>query len=268
MDAYADGLNYYLHTHPEVEPLVITHFEPWMALSFSEGSIGGDIEKVHLGELEAFYGDDPEMRLAVGTKEFDEDDEPKGSNGFAIAPSNSATGNALLYINPHTSLFFRTEVHMVSAEGLNAYGAVTWGQFFVYQGFNERAGWMHTSSKADAIDEYLEEVVDRDDGLYYRYGNEERSLEIKTLTVPYKNGNEIAAKEFTAYYSHHGPIIREQDGKWVSIRLMHEPVKAITQSFLRTKATGHEAFYETMELLTNSSNNTVYADADGNIASA
>ena len=265
MDAYADGLNYYLHTRPEVEPKVITRFEPWMALSFSEGSIGGDIERVSLEELEAFYGDDPQMRMAGG-RELDEDDEPTGSNGFAIAPSNSATGNALLYINPHTTLFFRTEVHMVSEEGLNAYGAVTWGQFFVYQGFNERAGWMHTSSKADAIDEYLEEVVKRDDGLYYRYGNEERPLETTTLTVPYKNGNETAAKEFTVYHSHHGPIIREQDGNWVSIRLMQEPVKAITQSFLRTKATGHEAFYETMELLTNSSNNTVYADADGNIA--
>jgi len=266
MDAYADGLNYYLHTHPEVEPKVITHFEPWMALSFSEGSIGGDIERVRLGELEAFYGDDPKMRLAVGNRAFDEDDEPTGSNGFAIAPSHSATGNALLYINPHTSLFFRTEVHMVSTEGLNAYGAVTWGQFFVYQGFNERVGWMHTSSRADAIDEYLEEVVNRDDGLYYRYGNEERPFESKTLTVAYRNGNEIATKEFTAYYSHHGPIIREQDGQWVSIRLMQEPVKAITQSFLRTKAKGYEEFYETMELLTNSSNNTVYADADGNIA--
>ena len=265
MDAYADGLNYYLHTHPDVEPKVITHFEPWMALSFSEGSIGGDIERVSLEELEAFYGDDPAMQLA-GSEDFNEDDEPTGSNGFAIAPSHSATGNALLYINPHTSFFFRAEVHMVSEEGLNAYGAVTWGQFFVYQGFNERAGWMHTSSRADAIDEYLEEVVQRDDGLYYRYGDEERPLETTTLTVPYKNGNSVAEKEFTVYHSHHGPIIRARDGKWVSIRLMEEPVKAITQSFLRTKANGHEEFYETMKLLTNSSNNTVYADADGNIA--
>src|SRR5687768_15709462 len=56
MNAYADGLNYYLHTHPQVKPRVITRFEPWMALSFSEGSIGGDIEKVNLTQLEAFYG--------------------------------------------------------------------------------------------------------------------------------------------------------------------------------------------------------------------
>lgn len=46
MDAYADGLNYYLYTHPKTTPRLIKHFEPWMALTFSEGSIGGDIEHV------------------------------------------------------------------------------------------------------------------------------------------------------------------------------------------------------------------------------
>ena len=59
MDGWADGLNFYLATHPDVKPRVITKFEPWMALSFSEGSIGGDIERVNLRELEAFYGDKP-----------------------------------------------------------------------------------------------------------------------------------------------------------------------------------------------------------------
>ena len=37
---------------------------------------------------------------------------------------------------------------------------MTWGQFFIYQGFNDRAGWMHTSSGVDNIDEYLETVVE------------------------------------------------------------------------------------------------------------
>src|ERR1700677_2931111 len=55
MDAWADGLNFYLMKHPSVKPKVITHFEPWMALSFTEGSIGGDIERVNLQKLEAFY---------------------------------------------------------------------------------------------------------------------------------------------------------------------------------------------------------------------
>ena len=145
MNAWADGLNYYLATHPKAKPRVIKHFEPWMALSFTEGSIGGDIEKVSLKELEAFYG-----RKQVAA--LDADDayrfkEPSGSNGFALAPSITRDGHALLLINPHTSFFFRSELQMTSDEGLNAYGAATWGQIFVYQGFNERAGWMHTTSR-------------------------------------------------------------------------------------------------------------------------
>jgi acyl-homoserine-lactone acylase len=152
MNAYADGLNYYLHKHPEVTPKVIKRFEPWMALTFSEGSIGGDIERVSIPSLRAFYGSAPPLP-APAEGEAGSYDEPRGSNGIAIAPSNTATRRALLLINPHTSFFFRAEVQVVSDEGLNAYGAVTWGQFFVYQGFNERAGWMLTSSGVDNIDE-------------------------------------------------------------------------------------------------------------------
>src|SRR5664280_3921455 len=135
MTAFADGLNYYLTKHPEVKPRVIQHFEPWMALSFTEGSIGGDIERVNLNRLQAFYGKDA-GRQAIYQAPEAQPVEPGGSNGMAIAPSNTAARHALLLINPHTSFFFRSELQMVSEQGLNAYGAVTWGQFFIYQGFN------------------------------------------------------------------------------------------------------------------------------------
>ena len=262
MVAFADGLNYFLHTHPEIEPRVIDRFEPWMALTFTEGSIGGDIERVNLQELQAFYDE----RNMVAQAEAIADGEPRGSNGFAIAPQNSATGNALLLINPHTSFFFRSELHMISEEGLNAYGAVTWGQFFVYQGFNENTGWMHTSSRADAIDEYLLDVTRREDGYYYRYGEGERRLQERLITLPYRDGEVMRTREITAFFSHHGPVIREQEGQWVAIKLMQEPIRALTQSYTRTKANNYAEFNASMELLTNSSNNTVYADSDGNIA--
>lgn len=264
MDAWADGLNYYLHTHPEVTPKVLTHFEPWMALTFSEGSIGGDIERVSLNRLEAFYGEGP-PRVAMA-EVADLDDEPRGSNGFAIAPSNTANGNALLLINPHTSFFFRAEVQMSSDEGLNAYGAVTWGQFFVYQGFNETAGWMHTSSGVDNIDEYLETVVEREGELFYLYDGEERPLISEDIVVPYMTDAGMAERVFTVYRTHHGPVVRAADGQWVTVRLMEEPLKALEQSYSRTKAANYAEFLETMRLHTNSSNNTVYADAEGNIA--
>ena len=264
MDAWADGLNYYLSTHPGVTPRVLKRFEPWMALTFSEGSIGGDIETISLPRLAAFYekgatSEAPPAPDTAGT-------EPGGSNGFAIAPRNTAEHRALLLINPHTTFFFRAEVQVSSDEGLNAYGAVTWGQFFVYQGFNERAGWMHTSSGVDAVDEYAETIVKQGDRLYYRSGGEERPLTVTTVVIPYKTPTGMAKREFTVYRTHHGPIVREADGKWVSVRLMQEPVKALIQSYTRTKARDYKAFRRTMELHTNSSNNTIFADADGDIA--
>jgi acyl-homoserine-lactone acylase len=261
MDAFADGANFYLAKHPMVKPRVIKHFEPWMALSFSEGSIGGDFERVDLAKLEAFYGGKVMASLPEQA-----DPEPGGSNGIAIAPSNTVQHHALLLINPHTSFFFRSELQMVSQQGLDAYGAVTWGQFFIYQGFNPRLGWMHTSSGVDAVDEYLETVSSKDGHYFYKYGDGERPVIEKQITVPYITPQGMAEKKFTAYYTHHGPVIRDQDGKWVTIRLMQEPVKALMQSYSRTKAKTYQEYLQTMQLQANSSNNTVYADADGHIA--
>jgi acyl-homoserine-lactone acylase len=264
MIAFADGLNYYLYKHPEVKPRVIKRFEPWMALSFTEGSIGGDIERVNLDQLAAFYGKAPVSPTISWNNR--EPEEPAGSNGVAIAPSNTAAHHALLLINPHTSFYFRSELQMVSDEGLDAYGAVTWGQFFIYQGFNDRTGWMHTSSGVNAVSEYLETVEKKGDHFYYKYGNEERPLVATEITVPYKTDHGMTERKFTIYRTHHGPIIRETNGKWVSIRLMQEPVKALTQSYMRTKARDYKSFRQTMELKANSSNNTIFADVDGDIA--
>ena len=272
MNAFADGLNYYLHTHPGVTPRVITRFEPWMALTFSEGSIGGDIESISLLNLSAFYQrlEGTTTNSGNGSNSDDDgnsdDDEPRGSNGIAIAPANTVAKRALLLINPHTSFFFRAELQMTSDEGLNAYGAVTWGQFFVYQGFNERAGWMHTSSGADNIDEYAETIVRRGDSVFYRYGGELRPVRTSKIVVPFKTDTGMARREFTVYRTHHGPIVKMAGGKWISTRLMEAPVKALTQSYSRTRVRNLKDFRETMELHTNSSNNTLYADADGSIA--
>ncbi len=263
--AFADGINYYLYTHPEVRPKLIRRFQPWMPLLFSEGSIGGDIETVSLNGLKEFYG-----KMTGNLKQELNDDgsepEPKGSNGFAIAPFKSASGNSLLLINPHTSFYFRSEVHMKSEEGLNAYGAVTWGQFFIYQGFNEHCGWMHTSSQADVIDEYKETIVKKGSDFFYKYGDALKPLTPEKITIAFKAGNTLAKKNFTVYHTHHGPVIAQRDEKWISVKLMQEPLKALTQSYQRTKSATFDDFKNTMMLRTNSSNNTVYADDQGNIA--
>jgi acyl-homoserine lactone acylase PvdQ len=262
--AFADGVNYYLKMHPEVQPKLLTHFEPWMPMYFSEGSIGGDIEKISIKKIKEFYGKNSATINADLIRQTD--NEPRGSNGFAIAGSKTKSGNAMLLINPHTSFFFRGEVHMVSEQGLNAYGAVTWGQFFVYQGFNEKTGWMHTSTGTDFMDEFEETIVKNGAKTYYKYGDALRPVDSVQVTLKYKSKNAVKDKTVTMYKTHHGPITFANGEKWVSTAMMWTPIKALEQSFTRTKKSNHKEFYNTMNLRTNSSNNTVYADADGTIA--
>ena len=283
-DAFADGLNYFLMTHPEVKPKLLTRFEPWMPFYFFEGSIGGDIEQVPLDRIEAFYrrGRDVENTLpttaealSVGRSRMQSPAigmattpfrEPGGSNGFAIAPKLTKNGHSLLLINPHTSLFFRGEVHAVSEEGLNAYGAVTWGQFFIYQGFNQHNGWMHTSTYVDFMDEFIELVGRDGSGLKYRYGDEWRPVETIDVELRVKDGHRTKTRTFRTYRTHHGPITHALDGRWVVTRINWDPVNALRQSYSRMKTRDYEGFRKMMNIRTNSSNNTVYADSSGNIA--
>jgi len=268
MDASADGLNYYLYTHPQVTPRVIKRFEPWMALSFTEGSIGWDIERVDPRGLQAFYGSagTPGSASQPSGDGAGADAMPGGSNGIAIAPRNAKDHHALLYINPHTSFYFRSELQMSSDAGLDAYGAVTWGQFFVYQGFNATAGWMHTSSGVDNIDEFRETVVTRDGKPWYVHGADTLPMVSRAVTIRWRADTGTAARTFTVWYTRHGPIVRRAGDKWVSVSLMYDPEHALIQSYTRTKAKDYAEFRQIMELHTNSSNNTVFADAEGNIA--
>jgi acyl-homoserine-lactone acylase len=268
MNAWADGLNYFLATHPQIRPKVIKRFEPWMPLSFSEGSIGGDIERINPIALESFYDQQRHRNLAAAAHDWETTPhEPSGSNGIAIAPSNTVDHHPLLLINPHTSFYFRSEMEVSSDQGLHAYGAVTWGQFFIYQGFNEHCGWMHTSTGADAVDEFTESIVHQGSTLRYRYGGELRPVTVSTINIPYRKfGGGMGERHFKVYRTHHGPIVRSVDGKWISMALMFKPVEALSQSYLRTKAHDYASFLEVAQLKANSSNNTIFADSEGHIA--
>jgi acyl-homoserine-lactone acylase len=264
--AWADALNFYLSTHPDAGLAVMHRFEPWMALSFTEGSIGGDIESVDLDKLRQFYGAAQGSATATWWPPSAPDMAAGGSNGFAIAPRLSATGHALLWINPHTSFYFRSELQMTSANGLNAYGAATWGQFFIYQGFNSHNGWMHTSYGGDAIDEYAETVVRNGPVPRYAYAGGQRPMHASPVRIGFKQGPGQAYRDFTVYRSHHGPIVRAEGGKWIAVRLLEDPVRALEQSFLRTKTTDYRSFRKIQDMRTDTSNTTIYADTDGTIA--
>jgi len=264
LNAYADGINFYLYKNPHVKPALLHRFEPWYPLLWTDGSIGAiNTSDLTVAELKNFYEN-------TATAAIDPPHDPEyhqtGSNGFAFAPSITASKHAILYINPHVTFYFRPEVHVISQEGLNAYGAVTWGQMFVYQGFNQYCGWMHTSCNVDVSDVYAEQVVKKEGRFFYEYNQKLRPVSEKKITLYYRVGNELQSKTMTKYATHHGPIMAKRGEKWVSLRSFNRSMTSLIQSWKRTKATGFDTFKKTMELRGNTSNSTVFADNKGNIA--
>jgi acyl-homoserine-lactone acylase len=325
LDAFADGVNYYLWKHPEVKPLVLKRFEPWYALMFTDGSVSAtSTGGVRLEEIRSFYsgrpgvavrhtaspaisdvekmvledrgikqgsmpdegvgGDGPPEGAGLEPAEGPEpgqgawrnadpvqggeltDEDERGSNGFALSGFRTASEATELYINPHVPFYFRLEVQLVSEEGLDTYGAVTWGQFFVYQGFNAHCGWMHTSSDADVADLYKEKVRQQDGGWVYEYEGQAKPVREKPFVVYYKKDNVLQALPVKGLYTHHGPVVASRDGRWLSLREYNRSLDALLEAWLITKANTFDEYKSAMELRANTTNNTVYADDQGNIA--
>ena len=262
-NSFADGINYYLYKNPSTKPALLNRFKAWYPLLWTDGSIGAiSTADINVNDLKNFYSGEP----SVSINKNSEEEILTGSNGFAFSPKITESGDAILYINPHVTFYFRPEVHMVSEEGLNAYGAVTWGQFFVYQGFNEHCGWMHTSSAVDAADTYIEKISKKENGWAYEYDGKQRPVIQKRISLKAKKGTGIETTNINAFFTHHGPIMAKRNGQWVSVKADNRILNGLIQCWQRTKAKSFNDFKKTLDLQGNISNNTVYADAEGNIA--
>ena len=263
LNAHADAINYYLYKHPNIKPQLLTRFQPWFHLLWTDGSIGAistaDITETDIKNMYLEKGE-------WGAVQQFEQEKLTGSNGFAFAPSITQSNHAMLYINPHVTFYFRPEVHVVSDEGLNAYGAVTWGQFFVYQGFNEHCGWMHTSGYTDVADTYLEKTIKKDSTWFYEFEHTQKQMQTKKISLRYLQGNHYKEKLIDVLYTLHGPVMANRNGQLISLKSNNRSMTGLIQSWKRTKAKNFDEYKATMALLANTSNNTVYADDKGNIA--
>lgn len=264
LNAYADGINYYLYKHPETKPALLNRFQPWYPLLWTDGSIGaistGDITEEEVRKI--YLPSAPDVAVVPRAQE----DKFTGSNGFALGPSKTQNNTAILYINPHVTFYYRPEVHMVSEEGLNVYGAVTWGQFFIYQGFNEYCGWMHTSNNVDVADMYAEKISFKNGKLYYEYNKVLKPVITKNISLSAIKNNSIVQQSVTAFFTQHGPLMAKRGEQWLTVKSNNRSLNSLIQSWQRTKAKGFEEFKAVMELKSNTSNSTVFADNKGHIA--
>jgi penicillin amidase len=257
-DGFAAGLNFYLRRHPEVKPRLLTKFEPWYALAFIRYNY----------YQQGFVNDRAFRGVDLQTAEYDpKADDSRGSNGWVINPSRSATGNAMLFINPHLPFFgsgqvYEGQVH--SDQGWNFTGYTRFGFPFPYVGHNEYGGWVSTDNAADLTDVYAETFDDPARPLAYKYGNGYRMANERTEEIVVKTASGLEKRQFKMVRTHHGPILAARDGKKLAIRMSKfESDGWLREWYLMTRAKSVAELKRAMAPLNMLFGNVMWADQNG-----
>jgi penicillin amidase len=283
VEANVEGLNYFLATNPQVKPRLITKFEPWMLFAYNRfalfqlfiyGKSGLRAEEIRTAVQEVGGSSDAgssTSKISYADFEKDEDGlEPViGSNMWAVTPAKSASGNALLFINPHQPFFGPGqwyEGHIHSDEGWNMAGASFFGSGFPTIGHNEYLGWSHTVNDPDIADVYEEKFDVANDPLSYRYGSEHRKATEWTETVKVKSAKGFDSKTYKLRKTHHGPIVAVRDGKPMAIKMARlEEGGMVEQWYEMGKSRSIADFKKAMARTAVPMFNAMYADREGNI---
>jgi penicillin amidase len=212
LDGYAAGVNLWMTRHPAAPRRLLQRVEPWYPLAFIRYNYYQN------GFAPGAGLDSREIRTA----ERDRERSSLGSNGWVVGPSRSASGHALLFIDPHLSYFGPGQVyegHVHSAEGWDFSGYARLGFPFPYVGFNATLGWVSTDNAADVADLYAERFDRAGDPLSYRYGTSYRTAFQWQDTIRVRAGNGVDTRAMTFRSTHHGPIVAVRDGHPLALRM-------------------------------------------------
>jgi penicillin amidase len=258
-DAFAAGFNYYLVRHPEVRLRLLVRVEPWYTLAF-----------IRYNYFQNGFARDRSFRgTSLQTAAVDADLKPHtGSNGWVIGPSRSASGHALLFVNPHLPFFGPGQVyegHVHSDQGWNFTGYTRFGFPLPYVGHNENGGWVSTDNAADLTDVYLETFDDPARPLAYKYGKEYRLATERVEEIRVKTANGVETRRFTMRKTHHGPILAARDGKQLALRMAKfEADGWLREWYDMTRANSLAALKQALAPQNMLFGNVMYADRQGN----
>ncbi len=251
LDAFVGGMNAYAKEHPEA----LTQ-ELKVALPLKPVDVLAHAQRV----INFTFVVDPDR-----VEDLAENDTPKGSNGWAIAPSHSQSGNAMLLANPHlpwSDLYLWYEAQLVAPE-INAYGATLVGFPVLTIAFNDNLGWTHTVNTHDGWDAY--ELSLANNG--YRFNGKIRSFdrEEKVLKVKEKNGN-LRSESLVVRRSVHGPILTEKQGKAIALRVVGlDKPAALQQWWDMARSKNFSEFETALKRLEIPMFTVMYADREGHI---
>ncbi|MCG8442042.1 MAG: penicillin acylase family protein [Caulobacterales bacterium] len=259
LKAFAQGINDFASAHPELVDSEMAHVLP-----VSAGDVlSHSVRVVHLHFLArrqlAAAGAPAGAAPAAS--------ETPGSNAWAVGPSRSASGEAMLLINPHLSwdgfhIFFET--HIRTPE-VNVYGAATIGSSFLILAFNDHLGWTHTVNPFDGADIYAFDVVEngyRDIDGIKPFAEETVALNVRS------KGGDIEQRPLVIQRTSVGPVVSVSEGKALAVKIAGlEPgrLDLNREYWDMARANDLASFEEATSKLQMPMFNTIYADRFGDI---
>lgn len=266
LDAFAAGMNAYAMTHLEqiddamevVLPVtgvdLLAHMQRVLHFTFI-------VNSQQVSDL-------LESAQTQSTHQFAQESSARsnfGSNGWAIAPSRTTNGHAMLLANPHlpwSGEFLWYEAQL-TAPGINAYGAALVGIPVLAIAFNDSLGWTHTINTHDGWDAY--ELTLTAGG--YQFDDSVQAFEQneQILKVRQADGT-LRSETLQVRRSVHGPIVAEQNGKALALRVVGlDQPRALEQWWNMAQATNLTEFEAALQGLQIPMFTILYADREGHI---
>jgi acyl-homoserine-lactone acylase len=252
--AYVRGVNDFYAGHPEdipsfwgdrrVDEYMVVAFFRFFLYGWSVGQVFDDLQ-------------------AGGVRPgFDQ--PSRGSNEWAVSPGRSATGSAILCIDPHlswwgTSRFWEFRIH---AGVLQGSGFTLPGGPYIGLGHNVNVAWAMTTGGPDTADVYVL-TLKSDDPTKYLYDGQWRTLSRREVTIEVKGA---PAQKITIWSSHHGPIVALRGGKAYAAKMAYaEEVQLAEAWYELNTAKDYSGAVRAMDMRQLFPQNVMVADTSGNI---
>ncbi|MCU1320697.1 MAG: penicilin amidase [Acidobacteriaceae bacterium] len=286
LEAFAAGINDYAAKHPETlseeskRVLPVTALDPiehglhFVHYTFVASSrLAEPARRAGAGTSAAEAALNPGPLGIMNTGENDlgvPADSDGGSNGWAIAPSHSASGKSMLLSNPHlawagSTTYFEAEFN---APGVHMYGATQVGLPVLRFAFNDFLGYTHTVNTINPKTLYRIKTSPLPDGQPgYLFDGKVLPFETSTATFKVRQPDgSFATQTLPIRRTVHGPIIKEEDGDPVALRVagLDRPFM-LEQYWQMSTAQNFTQFETALKRLQPPMYNVIYADRDGHI---